>query len=215
MRSITSGGKHNRRFASFEYVYPLRNELTRIQPFSPDLMASSSSASCSSVSPFESGIQVLISRSSMNPLPWQSSHLTPPVPWQPQHTPQMTWPEPPHREQNDKKRFPSQVGQTPPPNRNTFAGICTPFPKRPNAKDQLPGRLQGLQGADNRNAGPVNCIRLFGLRHLPENELRTLRFPCSQKVRCPLTPLAQAEARAEEELRPDTRLSTGLRIFAG
>jgi hypothetical protein len=48
-----------------------------------------------------------------------------------------------------------------------------------NAKDQLPGRLQGLQVAENRNVGPVNCIRLFGLRHLPENEPRILRFPSS------------------------------------
>jgi hypothetical protein len=28
--------------------------------------------------------------------------------------------------------------------------------------DQLPGRLRRLQRTENRNAGPVNCIRSFG-----------------------------------------------------
>jgi hypothetical protein len=34
----------------------------------------------------------------------------------------------------------------------------------PNAKDQLPGRLQCRQLTSNQYAGPVNCIRSFGAR---------------------------------------------------
>jgi hypothetical protein len=33
---------------------------------------------------------------------------------------------------------------------------------RPNAQDQLPGRLQRLQPTQNLDAGPVNCIQSFG-----------------------------------------------------
>jgi hypothetical protein len=40
------------------------------------------------------------------------------------------------------------------------------FDPPPNAKDQLPGRLQRLQILDSKNAGPVNCIQSFGLFHL-------------------------------------------------
>jgi hypothetical protein len=36
-----------------------------------------------------------------------------------------------------------------------------------NDKDQLPGRLQRLQATQNEDAGPVNCIRLFGRVGLP------------------------------------------------
>ena len=36
----------------------------------------------------------------------------------------------------------------------------------PNAPDQLPGRLQRRQPTKNQNAGPVNCIRLFGFENL-------------------------------------------------
>jgi hypothetical protein len=35
-------------------------------------------------------------------------------------------------------------------------------PPSPNDQDQ-PGRLEGLQATESQNAGPVNCIRLFGL----------------------------------------------------
>jgi hypothetical protein len=36
----------------------------------------------------------------------------------------------------------------------------------PNVPDQLPGRLQRLETTENQNAGPVNCIRLFGSANL-------------------------------------------------
>ena len=34
----------------------------------------------------------------------------------------------------------------------------------PNDPDQLPGRLQRLHISEGENAGPVNCIRWFGLK---------------------------------------------------
>jgi hypothetical protein len=36
----------------------------------------------------------------------------------------------------------------------------------PNAQDQLPGGLDGPYALGHRHAGPVNCIRLFGLENL-------------------------------------------------
>ena len=33
----------------------------------------------------------------------------------------------------------------------------------PNDQDQLPGRLLGHCTLERENAGPVNCIRLFGV----------------------------------------------------
>jgi hypothetical protein len=36
----------------------------------------------------------------------------------------------------------------------------------PNAQDQLPGRLRWTSNNENRNAGPVNCIRSLGKNNL-------------------------------------------------
>jgi hypothetical protein len=41
-------------------------------------------------------------------------------------------------------------------------GFSDTLVSHPNVPDQLPGRLQRLQPPENRNAGPVNCIRWFG-----------------------------------------------------
>jgi hypothetical protein len=54
---------------------------------------------------------------------------------------------------------------------------CDDFVSHPNDKDQLPGRLQRLQPPENQNAGPVNCIRWFGLKIL--NVPVSPRFPRS------------------------------------
>jgi hypothetical protein len=37
----------------------------------------------------------------------------------------------------------------------------------PNAQDQQPGQLQRRYVSDSRDAGPVNCIRLFGDGYYP------------------------------------------------
>jgi hypothetical protein len=54
----------------------------------------------------------------------------------------------------------------------------------PNVPDQLPGRLARIQAAQNQDAGPVNCIRLFGallrmspLRLSPGDELSSVDLP--------------------------------------
>jgi hypothetical protein len=46
-----------------------------------------------------------------------------------------------------------------------------PIPSRlkPNAQDQLPGRLQCFHASEGQNAGPVNCIHSFGEGSLLES----------------------------------------------
>src|SRR5258708_5351134 len=50
-------------------------------------------------------------------------------------------------------------------------------PLSANAKDQLPGRLERLLPTQSQNAGPVNCIRLFGIEILRCLLLAAFCFP--------------------------------------
>ena len=59
--------------------------------------------------------------------------------------------------------------------------------QRPNAKDQLPGRLPILQPTESGDAGPVNCIRSFG-------QFRYERDPTSRAARLK-TPIGRRYSR--------------------
>ena len=51
--------------------------------------------------------------------------------------------------------------------------------------DQLPGRLQQLNTKKDCHAGPVNCIRLFGLFHFTSKRAASPLFLSARVARGP------------------------------
>src|SRR5207245_1999534 len=66
--------------------------------------------------------------------------------------------------------------------------VSAPPPLRLNAQDQLPGRRQGLQTTESRNAGPVNYIRSLAKKYLLYPFLPLPTSYCGRSVGPPCRP---------------------------